>query len=55
MVKRPQISPVRPPSDEVEYQRYLLEKIQRGKERARIEAIITQSHVEKRMPRWMGN
>lgn len=54
MVERPEISPVRPPSGEVEYQRYVLEKIRRGEKRAETEGVLTQAEVEERVARWPG-
>lgn len=38
--------------EDVQYHLYVLEKIQRGQERAEKEEIISQEEVEKRMKKW---
>ncbi len=38
--------------EDVQYHLYVLEKIQRGQERAEKEGIISQEEVEKRMKKW---
>jgi hypothetical protein len=41
--------------EDVQYHLYVLEKIQRGLERAQVEGTVSQAHAEKHLGKWLAN